>query len=164
MSSRLVVGVLCAGLILLFGPWTVANADDERSDFALFDGTNPVNLPPSTGAACASRRAFTYHVTVTNYGTAGGVRIRYADGDQVDYKIPADGSFSLSQAAGSKGGADRAVRVCGVNGAVLVGAMSALGDEDEELRCVSCDDPANGGVGDGGCKAIAPTPSLFTSP
>lgn len=106
-------------MVLLFGPRTVESAADDRSDFALFDGTNPVNAAADTGAACAAGRAFTYHVAVTNYGTAGAVRIRYADGGQIDYKIPVDGSFSFSQAAGNKGGADSAVRVCGVNGAIL---------------------------------------------
>jgi len=165
MKHWLAVSLLCGGLVLLFGPWTIASASPDRSDFALFDGTNPVNVPPSTGAACTARSAFTYHVAVTNYGLAGGVRVRYADGDQVDYKIPVDGSFSFSQAAGNtKGGADSAVRVCGVNGAVLVGSMSAMSNADGKIHCVSCDDPANGGVGDAGCKAIAPTPALFTCP
>lgn len=164
IKSWLPVALLSGGLVLLFGLWTVASASPDRSDFALFDGTNPVNVPPSTGAACTSKRSFTYHVAVTNYGTAGAVRIRYADGDQVDYKIPVDGSFSFSQAAGNAGGADRAVRVCGVNGAVLVGAMSATANADGKVLCVSCDDPANFGVGDAGCKAIAPTPADFTCP
>lgn len=164
MKRWLVVPLLCVGLVGLFGPWTVASASPDRSDFALFDGTNPVNVPPSTGAACTARSAYDYHVAVTNYGSAGGVRVRYADGDLVDYKIPVDGSFSFSQAAGAKGEADRAVRVCGVNGAVLVGAMSAMSNADGKVKCVSCDDPANGGVGDAGCKAIAPDPALFTCP
>ena len=94
-----------------------------------------------TGAVCQVKKrgkAFIYHVAVTNYGTAGVVRIRYADGDQVDYKIPVDGSFSFSQAAGNKGGADRAVRVCGAAGAILVGSMSALSEHDDgaKLSCV----------------------------
>ena len=170
MKRLLVVALLSVGFVVLCGPWTVASADGEKSDFALFDGTNPVNASPNTGAVCSvkkAKKAFTYHVAVTNYGTAGVVRIKYADGDQVDYKIPVDGSFSFSQAAGSKGGADRAVRVCGANGAILVGSMSALGEHDdgEKLSCVSCD--ADGGVGNTACTAIVTPPGPigpFTCP
>lgn len=171
MKRWLAVALLGMGLVVLCGPMTVASADGTKSDFALFDGTNPANASPNTGAVCQAKakRAFTYHVAVTNYGTAGVVRIRYADGDQVDYKIPVDGSFSFSQAAGSKGGADRAVRVCGANGAILVGSMSALSEHDEgaKLSCVSCDDPTNGGVGDTACTAIVTPPGPigpFTCP
>lgn len=171
MKRLVAVTLLSAAVVVLSGMWTVVSADGTKSDFALFDGTNPVNASPNTGAVCQAKlkKAFTYHVAVTNYGTAGVVRIRYADGDQVDYKIPVDGSFSLSQAAGSKGGADRAVRVCGANGAILVGSMSALSEHDDgaKLSCVSCDAPANGGVGDAACTAIVSPPGPigpFTCP
>lgn len=94
-------------------------------------------------------------------GTAGAVRVRYADGDRVDCKIPVDGSFSFSQADGNEGGADRAVRICGVNGAVLVGSMR---NAHGKVQCVSCDHPDNFGVGDETCEAIAPSPDDFTCP
>ncbi len=154
--------LLSTGIVLLFGLPTVASAG-SKSSFALFDGTNPANQPDS-GAVCSANevkkgkdvkkdKAFTYHVAVTNHGGAGFVRITYFDGDFVQYKIPVDGSFSFSQAAGSKGGADRAVRVSnGGSAAVLVGSMSAIGDE-EKPSCTSCDaDDA----GDAGCDDIVP--------
>ena len=80
------------------------------SDFALFDGTNPANLPDA-GAVCSAKSAFTYHVAVANWGPAGEVWISYSDGDFIRFPILAGGSFAFSQAAGSKGRADRAVRV-----------------------------------------------------
>lgn len=171
MKRGLILAFLAMGFVVLLGPWTVASADDNnnddnnnKSDFALFDGTNPVNAAPNTGAVCGARKpgdtkpgkAFTFHGTVTNYGTAGSVRVRYADGDQVDYKIPVNGSFNFTGAAGSKGGgADRAIRVCGVGGAILVGQLSAIG---EQPFCISCDAPANGGVGNAACTAAANPP------
>ena len=107
-------------------------------------------------------KAFTLHGTVTNSGTAGAVRVRYADGDQVDYKIPVDGSFNFTGAGGSKGSADRAIRVCGVNGAELVGQLSASG---EKVFCISCDADS---AGNAGCLVAANPPrpgdAAFTCP
>jgi len=60
------------------------------------------------------------------------------------------GSIALSQAGGSKGGDDRAVRVSnGGSTAQLAGAMSAEGG-----KCASCD--ADGGIGDAGCDKVVP--------
>jgi hypothetical protein len=74
------------------------------------------------------------------------------DGDFIRFLIAAGESFAFSQAAGSKGEADRAVRVSnGGSAAQLAGVMSALG---ESVRCVSCDAVSEGGVGDAGCDAI----------
>jgi hypothetical protein len=76
----------------------------------------------------------------------------HKDGDFIRAPIAAGGSFAFSQAAGSKGGADRAVRASnGESAAQLAGAMSALG---VSVRCVSCDALSEGGVGDAGCDAI----------
>ena len=154
---------LLAGLVafaLLAGVSRPAAADDGKSDFALFDGTNPANAP-NEGAVCGAKnlkagKAFTYYVTVTNAGAAGFSRLTYADGDFVQFPLAAGASFSFSQAGGSKGGADRAVRVSnGGSGARLVGAMSAIGTESKPF-CVSCDAASEGGVGDAACDAIVP--------
>ena len=62
----------------------------------------------------------------------------------VRYPIKAGESFSLSQAAGSKAGKDRVVRVSnGGSAAQLAGVMSSQGG-----KCGSCD--ADGGIGDAG--------------
>ena len=171
MKKALMLVFLVVGFVVLCGSWTVASAKDNdngdnkkdnnngdnKSDFALFDGTNPGNAAPNTGAVCGAGKpgdtkpgkAFTFHGTVTNSGTAGAVRVRYADGDQVDYKIPVNGSFNFTGAAGGKGGADRAIRVCGVGGAKLSGQLSASG---EKVFCISCDADS---AGDAGCTAAA---------
>jgi hypothetical protein len=66
----------------------------------------------------------------------------------VQFPIAAGGSLSLSQAAGSKGGDDRVVRVSnGGSAAQLAGTLSA-----ENGKCASCD--ADGGIGDAGCDAF----------
>ena len=157
---RLFVFLSLGSLVLLGGRVAVADDDDRddrrgdlRNDFALFDGTNPANQPDA-GALCGARRRqpFTYHVAVANYGSDGFVRITYSDGDWVQYPIAAGGSFSLSQAAGSRSGNDRVARVSnGGSAAQLVGAMSAEG-----AGCASCDAVAEGGIGDAGCDAFVP--------
>jgi hypothetical protein len=134
---------------LLLGLASGAGAD--QSDFALFDGSNPANQPDS-GAVCWANSAFTYHVAVANWGAAGEVRITYADGDIIRFPIAPGASFAFSQAAGSKGGADQAVRVSnGGTAAQLAGAMSALGQG--KPHCISCDADSSG---DAGCDAKVP--------
>ena len=121
------------------------------NDFALFDGSNPLNQP-NAGAVCGAKEGqpYTYNIAVANYGSDGFIRVTYADGDWVQYPIAAGGSFSLSQAGGSKGGDDRAVRVSnGGSAAQLAGVMSA-----QNGQCASCD--ADGGIGDAGCDAFVP--------
>ena len=123
----------------------------NRNDFALFDGSNPLNQPDA-GAVCGDKKGkpFTFHLTVANYGSDGFIRVTYADGDWIQLPIAAGGSFSMTQAAGSKGGADAAVRVSnGGSAAQLAGALSAEGG-----RCASCD--ADGGLGDAGCDKFVP--------
>jgi len=135
--------------IVLLGLGTDASAD--TSDFALFDGSNPANQPNS-GAVCSANSAFTYHVAVANWGADGEVRITYTDGDIVRFPIKAGASFAFSQAGGSKGGADKAVRVSnGGSAAQLAGSMSALGQG--KPLCISCDADSSG---DAGCDAIVP--------
>jgi len=124
-----------------------------QNDFALFDGSNPANQPDS-GAICGAKanQPFTYNLAVANYGSDGFVRVTYADGDWVQFPISAGGSFSLTQAAGSRSGDDAVVRVSnGGSAAQLAGVMSAQG-----ATCGSCDAVAEGGIGDAGCDAVAP--------
>lgn len=136
-------------LALLLASAAVASAD--TSDFALFDGSNPANQPDS-GAVCSANSSFTYHVAVANWGEAGEVRITYKDGDIVRFPIAAGASFAFSQAAGSKGRADRAVRVSnGGSAAQLAGSMSASGQGN--VNCISCDADSSG---DAGCDNRIP--------
>jgi len=162
------------GVGLFVGLAGVANADNDkgkdkdkdkgdselRSDFALFDGTNPANLDLSgkTGAICGVSnkqqtalvpgKSFTYNVAVTNDGSGGlECKVIYTDLDFIRVKIPLGASFSFSQAAGSNA-VDAAVRLdCAQN---VSGSMSAQGPNG--LFCVSCD------ANDAFCDAIIKTP------
>jgi len=138
-------------LVTVLGLGTLASAD--TSDFALFDGTNPANKPHS-GAVCFANSAFTYHVAVANWGSDGFLRITYKDGEEIiRFPIKAGASFAFTQAAGSKGGVDSAVRLTNEgSGAQLAGVMSATGQG--KPRCVSCDAISEGGVGAARCDAI----------
>jgi hypothetical protein len=141
---------LCLALAAVLAFSAVASAD--TSDFALFDGSNLANQPDA-GAVCTANSAFTYHVVVANWGADGEIRITYRDGDIVRFPILAGASFAFSQAAGSKGRADKAVRVSnGGSAAQLTGSMSAIGQGNP--RCVSCDAVAEGGVGDAQCDKL----------
>ena len=147
-TKSVLVGLMLAPLLVL-GLGSAASAD--TSDFALFDGSNPANQPDS-GAVCTANSAFTYHVAVANWGEDGEVRITYSDGDIVRFPIKAGASFAFSQAAGSKSGADRGVRVSnGGSAAQLAGSMSAVGQG--KPTCLSCDADSDG---DAACDAIVP--------
>ena len=109
-------------------------AGGERSDFALFDGTNPAAI--EFGAQCGAKLgssgqavAFTYYVTVSNWSdTLRILRVLYADGEEMArYQIPPHTSFSFSQAAGGTAGVDDWIRVFGEGPAPveLAGSMSA---------------------------------------
>jgi hypothetical protein len=109
-------------------------AGGERSDFALFDGTNPqaVEFGAQCGATLGSSKnpvAFTYYVTVSNWSdTLKILRVLYADGEEMArYQIPPHTSFSFSQAAGGTPGVDDWIRVFGEGTAPvgLAGSMSA---------------------------------------
>lgn len=111
-----------------------AAAGGDRSDFALFDGTDP--SANEIGAQCAARLgssnnavAFTYYVTVSNWSDSVKIlRVLYADGEEMArYQIPPHTSFSFSQAAGGTVGVDDWIRVF-AEGPVpsgLAGSMSA---------------------------------------
>jgi len=157
MNKRSLLALLSVGLFVLLAGQVVAHDRDHgrdlKNEFALFDGSNPLNQPDA-GAICGAEKghAYTYHIAVANWGSDGEVRITYFDGDIVRYPIKAGESFSLSQAAGSKAGKDRVVRVSnGGSAAQLAGVMSSQGG-----KCGSCD--ADGGIGDAGCDAFVPTP------
>jgi hypothetical protein len=129
-------------------------ASADVSDFAFFDGTNP-NNGPDPGAICGAHGAFTYHLTVQNWGPAGEVRITYPDGDFIRFQLATGQSFAMSQAGGNKSGHSTAVRVSnGESTAQLSGSLSAIGEGNP--RCASCD--VDGGIGDAGCDAFIPTP------
>jgi hypothetical protein len=140
----------CLGIALAVVVVSGGMAHADTSDFALFDGTAAANQPDG-GAVCRASSAFTVHVAVANKGSeAGSVRLTYSSGDFVDFPIAAGATFALSQAAGSKGREDKAVRVSrGDSPAQLVGSMSAIGQGNP--RCTSCDDPSAGGAGDAEC-------------
>src|SRR5262245_4157376 len=93
---------LTLGLVLA----STAAANADTSDFALFDGSNPANQPDS-GAVCYANSSFTYNVVVANWGPDGEVRITFRDGDIIRFPIASGASFAFTQAAGSKGRADR---------------------------------------------------------
>lgn len=107
----------------------------QRSDFALFDGTDPTS--GEVGAACGANTgsshhpvAFTYFVTVSNWSdTTKVVRVLYADDEEMArYQVPAGTSFSFSQAAGGTAGIDDFIRVIAEGPAPsgLAGSVSML--------------------------------------
>ena len=135
--------VVAAAITMIAGLGTaVAGGPKGFSDFALFDGTEPANTDP--GAICGVadegvlqlEKSYTLYVAVTaDTEEATEVRVIFTDGDFVRYKLPLDGSFSFSQAAGSNE-FDVAVRV--VADANVAGWVSAQGKSG--TFCVSCDD------------------------
>jgi hypothetical protein len=154
MKRWLAVTLLSAGLLIPFGFWTVASADDDgsqKTDFAFFDGTNPATeAPPMGGAECSVKGPATLHASVSAHssGPDGFVRLTYQDGDWVQFPIKSDGVLQLTQAIGGTPGVSRRVRLSNSNadpGARLVGSLSVIG---KKPSCQSCSfDDGGGGAG-----------------
>ncbi len=113
------------------GPKAAPAAGGGRTDFALFDGTNPkeVEFGAQCGATLGGGQAvqFIYYVTVSNWSTETKVlRVLYADGEEMArYQIPAGTSFAFSQAAGGTAGVDDWIRIFG-EGAAPVGLAGSV--------------------------------------
>jgi len=149
------VALLSAGLLALFGPWSVGSADaeDNKTDFAFFDGTNPATGPPFGGAECAVKGPATLHASVTadSSGPSGFVRLTYQDNDFVQFPIASNGVLQLTQAIGGTKGASGRVRLSNGGdpaGARLVGSLSVIGSENASCQTCNFDD----GAGDPGCR------------
>ncbi len=121
--------------VAVFAAWqvAVARADDQRSDFALFDqeGATP-DVSVQCGAAKADGHQpapFTMYITMSNRSAIGGVsgliHVKYHDGDLVDYAIPVDTTVQITLAGGTPG-TDDVIEVTGTNGAKLVGQVSLM--------------------------------------
>ena len=129
---------------------------EDKSDFALFDGTNPAGeAPPFGGAECSVVEPGTLYVTVSSHSSsppAGGfVRFTFRDGDWVQYPIKPDQTIQLSQSIGGTPGVDDRIRISnGGNpaGARLVGWASVI--SDGQPTCISC--KAADGAGPPGCQ------------
>ena len=109
--------------ILTFGS-SAASASGPSRDHALFDQTSG-----DTGATCKSIGAFSFDAAVRAINGDGVLRVRFQDRDFVDYPIPNDTSFSLTQFAGDTRAVDRILHVGSAPGSAgqLVGWVSASG-------------------------------------
>jgi hypothetical protein len=115
--------VLAVGLVIGF--WATAGSTitrDKIADHSLFDQTSG-----DRGAVCAGTGPFEFHVAARAINGDAVMRIRFQDGDFVDYPIADNTSFSLVQAAGDTKGVDRRVAVISAPSSVgkLVGWVSA---------------------------------------
>jgi hypothetical protein len=147
-----------AAAFLLSAAVTPSEAKKPRTDFALFDGTNPANA--NAGALCfvtdgppGKPRAWTFHVSVSSFGGTG-FKLIYRDGDFVPFQVATGTSFSMSQAGGSNF-SSTAVRIDNSQDAGAAGLAGAVSGQAEDGRviCLSCDDDSDG---DAACDAIIP--------
>jgi hypothetical protein len=121
-------------VVLAAWPIAMVHADNEKSDFALFDqegGTPDVSV--QCGAAQAGGHQpgpFTMYITMSNRSAIGGVsglvHVKYRDGDSVDYAIPVDTTVQITLAGGGTPGTDDVIEVTGTGGAKLVGQVSLM--------------------------------------
>ncbi|HZO81211.1 MAG TPA: hypothetical protein VFB33_05905 [Candidatus Binataceae bacterium] len=131
--NRLFFSMAALGAFLLLS-LSAARADNQKSDFALFDQEAPtpdVSVQCGAAKAAGSARApFVMYITMSNRGDIGGangfVHVKYRDGDSVDYAIPVNTSLQITLAGGSTPGTDNVIEVTGSGGAVLVGQVSIM--------------------------------------
>src|SRR5207245_4675681 len=135
------LAVLGVGLMVLLGPWTVARADHLKADFALFT-EEPTVADQNVICSCVNPvgkpMGCQIKITMGNRadlgGVAGFVRTTYNDLDFVDYPIPTGTTVNITLASGQL--ADRAVKVSGdgTGGSVMVGEISAEGEQESCCR------------------------------
>jgi len=165
-GSTTAVVLMSIALVVCCGLLTVARADDDdddkgrnnknnkKSDFALFDGTNPATeAPPNGGAECTVKGPATFYGSVSAHssGPAGFVRVTFSDGDWVQFPIASNGSFSFTHAIGGTKGVDDRIRISNggdAGGARLVGWVSVHGSN--KVACQSC--AFNDGAGGNDCQ------------
>jgi hypothetical protein len=128
--------VICVFTWVLLGTWvaTLALADSPRSRFTL------LNEPGGdTHAQCSAAAPFTMHITMSNRGDAGFIRVIYGDLDGVSYAIPANTTVQISLAGGSTTGLDDDIMVTGdgPGGSLLVGQVSVLAGAGVVFCCTS---------------------------
>lgn len=140
MTKKLIIPALLACTLAASAATAATSAVDadkknpasggQRSDFALFDGTNAED--PDSGVRCGARQgnnvsAFTYHIAVSNFSNdVAYLRVTYADDDIVRFAIPALSSFSLTQAAGGTKGVDDTITVTSETEGALAGSVSVM--------------------------------------
>ncbi len=163
---RKVITLVGIGLFAASGAFTPVSADPHhhfrkknKTDFALFDGSNPANLEP--GGVCFVRfqqtgRPWNFHVAVSNNDPANtqAFKVIYKDGDWVQYFVPPKSSFALTQSAGNNP-AGVAIRVFTAQNSQLSGAVSGQGLDGTAVNCKSCDNDSDGPAA---CDAIIPFP------
>lgn len=120
MKRWLVTPLLSVVLVVLFGSWTVAQADDDddndngkggQSDHALLDFTGR-----DTAGYCGVGKhvePWTFHASATATGSLGTLTIQFRDTNTITFSIPGDSSFSLTQALGGVPGTDDLIRITG---------------------------------------------------
>lgn len=106
---------------------SLASADDDdndggaQSDHALF-GPGDTNLYCGVGKKI---EPWTLHISATTGSTAGTLTITFRDGDAISYNIPANSSFSATNAFGGVPFVDDVVKIT-PGGGVVSALASAL--------------------------------------
>jgi hypothetical protein len=128
--------VLAVGVIVGF--WTTAGGAivtlQKKADHSLFDQTGG-----DLGASCRGNGPFGFQVAVRAIDGDAVMRVKFQDGDFIDYPVADNSSFSLVQAAGDTQGVDRRLDVVSAPSSVgkLVGWVSAyrLPSTDTLVAC-----------------------------
>lgn len=104
MKKWLALALFTAGLLVLFGPGTVARADDNDDDGSRADHTTFTSqTEDSFACACPRKNVCRVYATISNVGnTVPEVDIKFQDGDLVTIHVPNGTSHSLTQMMGTR--------------------------------------------------------------
>ncbi len=97
-----VLAVLSIGLVGVqyLKPASAEDDGDKLTDFALF------TTQTDKSVTCTSKKAFILYVSVSNFNTADQrLRLKFTDGDFVDYWVKGHTSLSIIHASGGTKGA-----------------------------------------------------------
>jgi hypothetical protein len=133
-AAAVAVGLFAAVVLPAFAP-----PPGKPADFCLFT-TEDTGASADESVTFSNDGRFELHVSVTNLeATTQTLRIIFADGDLVDYFVPAGESFSLSQVAGTAVGVDDTIIIDPLDqdgdATPMIGWTSALKVTGSTLTC-----------------------------
>jgi hypothetical protein len=123
-----------AGLYLVWPLGGAAVETTKKADFTLYDETGG-----DVRAVCKGDGRFEIHIAVRAINADAIMRVKFQDDDFVDYPIPQDTSYSVTQAAGTSVGVDRKIIIKSSPSSTgqLVGWVSASTLGDKDVGCTS---------------------------
>ncbi len=148
MKTRLAVTAVVATIALTAQMFLAlsALADDKKTAHSLFFTES---VPPDTPLVCGlvkPDKPYTLHVSGVASGSPGTFSIIFRDGDAMGFSVPADSSYSTTQALGGVPNVDSPSVMITQTGGVSSMMASVLAADGGKAFCTHCTGGVTGGT------------------